>query len=291
MEAESTAEVAEPPAEKPAKTEKCLHVLLQSGPRDELLKQFPPAHPRVLGERVWLRPCVIGAREDLPLRALAYAEDSYSQSLLVSLDERTLSTASDAEGGQGYPVVPLSLADEPPPAPKGDEDEGPSVAEQVEDVWRLLETAGVLEVERDADALPTSVSLIGGGVEWRGELSTPTGPRMVRVVTVKGLALPARAVEPECGFCRFMKAGPCGEEFVAWEACIDQARDQEKDFVDLCGKQTLLLKACTDKHPEYYGELSGGGGDEKSDEAAAEPPAEPPVEPPAEAKGSESGGS
>ena len=50
--------------------------------------------------------------------------------------------------------------------------------------WQIL--------ERDADALPTSVSLIGGGVEGRGELSTPTGPRMVRGVTVKGLALPAR---------------------------------------------------------------------------------------------------
>ena len=83
---------------------------------------------------------------------------------------------------------------------------------------------------------------------------------MVRVmVKPGGLTLPARSVLPECGFCRFMKAGPCGQEFEAWEKCIDQARDKEKDFVEMCGPQTLVLKGCTDKHPEYYGELSGGG--------------------------------
>ena len=33
-----------------------------------------------------------------------------------------------------------------------------------------------------------------------------------------------------------------------------QARDQDVDFVELCGLPTMALKMCTDKHPEYYGE-------------------------------------
>ena len=34
------------------------------------------------------------------------------------------------------------------------------------------------------------------------------------------------------------------------------------DFVEACGKQTIELKRCTDKHPEYYGMLSGADDDD-----------------------------
>ena len=34
----------------------------------------------------------------------------------------------------------------------------------------------------------------------------------------------ASAVVPECGFCRFMKAGPCGAEFKAPTACVPLPR-------------------------------------------------------------------
>ena len=78
----------------------------------DVLKQFVPKFPRALAERVWLRPCISEAHEELPLRALAYAEDSFSQSLLISLDKHVLSTASDAVAGQGYPVLPIALAEE-----------------------------------------------------------------------------------------------------------------------------------------------------------------------------------
>ena len=37
-----------------------------------------------------------------------------------------------------------------------------------------------------------------------------------------------------------------------------------------CGKPTLALKACTDKHPEYYGALSDDGdGDAAEGQAEA----------------------
>jgi hypothetical protein len=91
----------------------------------------------------------------------------------------------------------------------------------------------------------------------------------------KSLQLFGRAAEPECAFCRFMKNGPCGAQFQMWEDCIDRARDQEADFVDLCGKETLVLKECTDKHPEYYGALSP----DADDQADAKSPTEPVEEP------------
>ena len=65
-------------------------------------------------------------------------------------------------------------------------------------------------------------------------------------VTHTGRAVRA---QPECGFCKFMRAGPCGAPFTAWEACIEGCRDDEGDFVETCGPETLVLKECCDKHP------------------------------------------
>ena len=62
-------------------------------------------------------------------------------------------------------------------------------------------------------------------------------------------------------------SGPCGDVFTAWEACVDHARDNNKDFVEACGQPTLALKACTDAHPEYYGAL--GDDDGEGEEASA----------------------
>lgn len=59
--------------------------------------------------------------------------------------------------------------------------------------------------------------------------------------------------EPQCGFCRFMKLGPCGSEFEVWEACVAQHRDgDDGDFVEKCGQQTWAMKECVDKFPDYY---------------------------------------
>ena len=69
-----------------------------------------------------------------------------------------------------------------------------------------------------------------------------------------------------------MKDGPCGDAFTAWEACVDAAKSENADFVEKCGKATLALKACTDKHPEYYGML--GDDDDGEDEAPPKAKAE-----------------
>ena len=300
---------AAPAADAPEKEKEeptCLHVLLHTASQVELLERFTPTLKRVLGERVWLRTCVEVASEELPLRALAYAEDSYAQSVLIALDQRVLSTQSSAAAGQGYPVLPIAIVEDPappppppPPPPASSEaaepvakpepepePEGPTVAELVEGVWRELETAGVVEITRDEDSLPSSIRLPTGATEWRGELGKPGSERMVRVVLIEpgepgGLRLTATSAKPECGFCRFMKNGPCGEAFIAWEACIDRAREKDVDFVELCGAPTMVLKECTDKHPEYYGELGGGDEDhaDKSPPDAAPPSEAPPPQP------------
>ncbi|CAI5728057.1 unnamed protein product [Peronospora farinosa] len=60
------------------------------------------------------------------------------------------------------------------------------------------------------------------------------------------------APKAECGFCKFMKAGPCGKEFTAWEACLDHCKKSGEDFIEQCGPQTLRLRDCVDANPEYY---------------------------------------
>ncbi|KAG7377340.1 hypothetical protein PHYPSEUDO_011843 [Phytophthora pseudosyringae] len=84
------------------------------------------------------------------------------------------------------------------------------------------------------------------------------------------------APKAECGFCKFMKAGPCGQEFTAWEACLDRCKKSGDDFIEMCGPQTLALRDCVDANPEYYHVLHDGPEEEEKKEEAAE--TEPEVE-------------
>jgi len=246
-------------------------------------------HSRVAAERVLLHQCIPDEHAELPVRALAIAQDARTQSVLVAIDTPPWPRASAVPaGGVGYPVLPISLVEEdeaaaPDAAAGGDDDDAPPLPwEMAEELWRRLERAGILHITRDERALPSSVSLADGAAEWEGELP-PAGARAaagkvsLRLIPPAqgGLPLLAQTMVPECGFCRFMKAGPCGEAFELWEACIDRAREGKQDFVDLCGPQTLKLKACTDEHPEYYGMLGGGDEDEAAKEQKAEPTAPP----------------
>ncbi|CAM6050405.1 unnamed protein product [Sphagnum compactum] len=59
--------------------------------------------------------------------------------------------------------------------------------------------------------------------------------------------------EEECGFCLFMKAGPCGKRFSQWEKCVEEAESTGINIVEKCAPVTHLLKDCMELHPEYYG--------------------------------------
>ncbi|KAL7685847.1 hypothetical protein Plhal304r1_c029g0095501 [Plasmopara halstedii] len=60
------------------------------------------------------------------------------------------------------------------------------------------------------------------------------------------------APKAECGFCKFMKAGPCGKGFSTWETCLDDCKKSGDDFIEKCGPQTLALRDCVEANPEYY---------------------------------------
>jgi len=63
--------------------------------------------------------------------------------------------------------------------------------------------------------------------------------------------------EEECGFCKYMKGGSCKDAFVAWEVCVDEAKEKEEDFVERCFETTSALRDCMLKDPEYYGPMVG----------------------------------
>merc|ERR1712087_70124 len=228
---------AEPSQEAPTKDQQpaaraCLHMHLLADSSEQVLQRFPPAHPRVLSERVLLNPCITEEIERLPLRVLAYARDSSSQSLLVALDRALWPSSDVPAGGMGYPVVPISLRE--PQMPSKDKATSDNAAddaeeaessitpwEQVEGLWQRLEATGLLQVDRGEEALPSSVSLTDGSTEWRGELPQGYGHSQ-EIVELKLLSSSdhswtvfAETAAPECGFCRFMRKGPCGAEFTA----------------------------------------------------------------------------
>ena len=62
----------------------------------------------------------------------------------------------------------------------------------------------------------------------------------------------AEEEEGECGFCLFMKGGPCREVFVAWEDCVEAAERRGENIVDSCFQATGLLRSCMEAHVEYY---------------------------------------
>jgi hypothetical protein len=86
--------------------------------------------------------------------------------------------------------------------------------------------------------------------------------------------------QEECGFCKFMKAGSCETAFVAWEDCVDKAKEADGDFVEKCAKQTEALRECMLADPGYYGDMlpDEGEADDRDRKDDREPSnAEPPL--------------
>jgi len=75
-----------------------------------------------------------------------------------------------------------------------------------------------------------------------------------------------------CGFCRYMKEGPCGKVFALWEDCILTCRDNEDDFVDKCADLTFDLKDCTDGEQTYYHLLKEVDTDDDEPDPTEPPP-------------------
>jgi hypothetical protein len=67
--------------------------------------------------------------------------------------------------------------------------------------------------------------------------------------------LDAEAVEEEdedCPFCVYMKGGGCGEEFVRWDKCVEEAMAEGSEVIERCSELLAATKRCMENYPEYY---------------------------------------
>ena len=65
----------------------------------------------------------------------------------------------------------------------------------------------------------------------------------------------ANADASECPVCRYMKGGPCKEQFIAWDECVQKA--SAEDLSTVCFKLTCSMMQCMKLH-EYYDIMSAG---------------------------------
>ncbi|CAN0896524.1 hypothetical protein LINGRAHAP2_LOCUS18550 [Linum grandiflorum] len=61
--------------------------------------------------------------------------------------------------------------------------------------------------------------------------------------------------EGECGFCVFMKGGPCKGPFTAWQECVEKEEREDSDVVAKCSEITRAMKECVEANPAYYGPI------------------------------------
>lgn len=58
--------------------------------------------------------------------------------------------------------------------------------------------------------------------------------------------------DEDCGFCLYMRAGPCGAQFREWEACVKKHQEKNEDFAHNCMSHTKLLTQCMAQNKTYY---------------------------------------
>jgi hypothetical protein len=66
----------------------------------------------------------------------------------------------------------------------------------------------------------------------------------------------------ECPVCKFLKGGPCKEEFIAWDSCLKSLA--EEDDLHSCFSVTKTMMQCMKKH-EYYDIMIAGTDFERVD--------------------------
>lgn len=85
--------------------------------------------------------------------------------------------------------------------------------------------------------------------------------------------------EKECGWCKWMKAGGCGEPFQEWLKCVDDVKAQGRDDVEVCAKVMGPLFGCMERHKEYYAPQLDSLHKERSSEDAQEGAGQQPGQP------------
>ena len=78
-------------------------------------------------------------------------------------------------------------------------------------------------------------------------------------------------VQTECPLCRFMKAGPCKDEFLGWDSCVNGLG--EDGDLSVCMNATMAMMRCMRKY-EYYDIMTAGTGEKWAAAEAARVEAE-----------------
>lgn len=73
----------------------------------------------------------------------------------------------------------------------------------------------------------------------------------------------------ECPVCKYMKGGPCKDEFIAWDSCIGNLKEDQE--LTECFEPTKAMMKCMQQH-EYYDIMTAGVDQGKLDQT--EPPKE-----------------
>ena len=69
-------------------------------------------------------------------------------------------------------------------------------------------------------------------------------------------SIPSTSAEvSECPICKYMRAGPCRDEFLAWDACVQSAT--EETLASQCFAATSSMMKCMRQH-EYYDIMTAG---------------------------------
>lgn len=56
----------------------------------------------------------------------------------------------------------------------------------------------------------------------------------------------------KCSFCRQFIESPCKQPFKLWSKCVDIAKEQNRDFIDVCKDYTRALMDCTQENSEFF---------------------------------------
>mmetsp|Transcript_16452 Transcript_16452/g.27671 ORF Transcript_16452/g.27671 Transcript_16452/m.27671 type:complete len:156 (-) Transcript_16452:274-741(-) len=132
----------------------------------------------------------------------------------------------------------------------------------------MAEQAHKVEVEDTPTTPMDAPTYATAGTPSDGEAATST-PSDGGTSEHSGKIPDEELEEETCGFCKFMKAGPCGTVFKAWEDCIDEHKEDKTDYVMSCLEPTKQLKACMELNPEYYGPVLELEKEEEEQNAAA----------------------
>jgi hypothetical protein len=109
----------------------------------------------------------------------------------------------------------------------------------------------------EKDALPLDSSV--------AEVSSPKIPKTLKSSSkVSAAKADKEAEQAECPVCKFMKGGPCKEQFLVWDECVQGMK--EDDDLSVCFPATVKMMECM-REFEYYDIMTVNSG--KYAEAAA----------------------